>query len=126
LRSHQRIQSVLRDRYRKIKLLEHQYRKVKDETKRQLQKQEHLESQLATGIVKEFMDVQRKTIIEERRAERDRQKEVVKVAQRQEANMQARLLEEIAMIKEEIGSAEKEARIIKKAEQEVYFSPLTC
>lgn len=99
--------------------MEHQYRKLKDETKRQLQKQEHLEAQLSAGVVKEYMDIQRKTIIEERRAERDRQKEALLRARKHEENMQTQLLQEIAMIKEEIKNAEEEAKIVKKAEEEV-------
>lgn len=92
---------------------------MKDETRRQLQKQEHLEDQLSAGIVKEYMDVQRKTILEERKVERDRQKEALEKAQKHEANMQGQLLQEIAMIKEEIANAGEEARIVRKAEEEV-------
>ncbi|KAJ3300880.1 hypothetical protein HDV03_001886 [Kappamyces sp. JEL0829] len=118
----QQATNALQDRYRKIRQLTKEHEALQAEAKRQLQKQNLIEQDLSRGLVDEYMKEQRKLIIAERKADRDLQLARDKTQRDKEAALQAQLLEQIAMVKEEIETAEREERLIRQGEQEVMRS----
>ena len=112
---------MLKERYRKIKQLSKQYQIIQDEAKRQLEKQKLIEGDLTNGLVDTYMKEQRRTIIEERKAERELQIERENNIQDREEALQQQLLDQIDMLKEEIREAEKEETLIRKGEAEVKY-----
>lgn len=84
-----------------------------------MQRQKHKEQSLKSGLMSNYMKEQRNTIIEERRQQRLDQRQSRREADKQESIKQAQLLEQIAMLKEQIAEAEQEERLIRQGEQEV-------
>ncbi|KAJ3276580.1 hypothetical protein HDV01_004113 [Terramyces sp. JEL0728] len=116
--------SALQSQYRRVKRLQYRQKTVIDENKRRQRNQALKEEQFTNGLVNQYMESQRRSLVEYRKEESELKKQLLQKRQQESDKKTFVLEQQIEMIKEEIQRLQLEEELIRKSEREVIFSDL--